>query len=167
MGGTAELLADEGLQELDVEILARNSHTKMGSVFEQMNRSIGTDEHNDSGSFHNTSLGTLSNQRKELARPSRAGEHDVSGHSSQDISMLSANKATSGEKTSHPQRAKKNMKDLDEKLLSLNDIMMEASQNKNKIDAEQEQKILERARAFCQGRDGRQVPNQEPPPMAF
>jgi hypothetical protein len=36
--------------------------------------------------------------------------------------------------------------------------MMEASQNKNKIDAEQEQKILERARAFCQGRDGRQVP---------
>lgn len=168
MGGRADQLVDERLAELDHEILA--GIPKQGHVFEQMNRSIGTDENNDSGSFHNTSLGTLSNQRKEMAKQntSNPGEPDVSGHSSQDISMLSANKANSGEKTSNLPKAKRNVKDLDQKLLSLNDIMMQASQNKSKIDAEQEHKILERARAFCQGRDGRQIPQQEStPPMTF
>ena len=67
-------------------------------------------------------------------------------------------KVGSGEKNRRKSITKKRAKDFDQKLLSLNDVMMEASQNKNKIDAEQEQKILERARAFCQGRDGRQVP---------
>lgn len=105
-----------------------------------MNHSIGTDEHNDShnNSIHNTSLGTFTNQQREKVRPSNAGEHDMSGYSSQDISMLSANKANHGDKVEHPQRTKKNMEDLNQKLVSLNDIMMEASQNKTKIDAEQE-----------------------------
>lgn len=155
MGGATDHVVDERLAELDGEILA--GIPKRGQLFEQMNRSIVTDENNDSGSFHNTSLGALSNQRKDIGRPnaSHPGEHEVSGHSSQDISMLSANKAHSGEKSSHPTKSRRNVKDMDQKLLSLNDIMMQASQNKHKIDAEQEQKILERARAFCQGRDGR------------
>lgn len=78
--------------------------------------------------------------------------------------MLSANNkhGHSAEKNKKKQRQAPGLReDLNEKLLSLNDIMMQASQNKNKIDAEKEKQILDRAKAFCQGRDGKQIPNQE------
>ena len=45
---------------------------------------------------------------------------------------------------------------------------MQASQNKTKIDEESERNILARARAFCKGRDGKQMQSKEAaPPLAF
>lgn len=113
---------------------------KQGHGLDPIDGSSGSEDDIDNGSYHNMSYGAMSNKKKGAARQG-AGEADlnnVSRHSSQDVSMLSANKLYSGEKSRQNSRTKKRARDLDSKLISLNDVMMEASQNKNKIDAEQE-----------------------------
>ena len=118
--------------------VGRSNH-KSGNVLESMNRSMQYSDHNDSVNIHNTSLGNLSNQRIDTdnhrPRTGIVARNDLndSSQNSQDISMLSANKNNSGDKNLRKQRAVR-AEDLDQKLLSLNDIMMQASQNK--IDAD-------------------------------
>ena len=82
MGGSNKKLIDDDIHEFDGELVT--GIPKAGHGLEALDRTTENEDVNDSGSFHNLSLGALSYQKKEGARPGTSNPegHGVSRHSS-------------------------------------------------------------------------------------